>query len=272
MLLGDILNSNARWIAKQLALLGLPHYLQTVVGDNTDRLKEVVLQTATRSRILITTGGLGPTPDDLTTETIANAFKTPLKENLEAWLDIQEKTSTNEYRSAISNRKQALLPLGAKIIPNLSGTAPGMIWQPEKDFTILTFPGVPSELKQMWKETAIRWFKVHGGSKETFYSKNLNFTGISESKLAEKISDLLENSNPTIAPYANLGEVKLRLTAKAQTKEKANEILIPFEKELLHRTGSKCFGSNDESLPFVVLELLLALFSQDALTSCASNP
>ena len=97
LLLGDILNSNARWIAKQLALLGLPHYLQTVVGDNADRLKEVVIQTATRSRILITTGGLGPTPDDLTTETIANAFKTPLKENLEAWLDIQEKTSKRGY-------------------------------------------------------------------------------------------------------------------------------------------------------------------------------
>ena len=125
LLLGNILNSNARWLAEELAALGLPHYRQTVVGDNVERLKESVLEAVDRSRILITTGGLGPTPDDLTTETLAAAFDTPLEERPELWLEIQAKLTAGGSISAISNRKQALFPRGAEILPNPSGTAPG---------------------------------------------------------------------------------------------------------------------------------------------------
>ena len=256
LLLGDILNSNAYWIAKQLATLGLPHYRQTVVGDNVNRLQEAVIETAERSRILITTGGLGPTPDDLTIETLATAFRTPLKENPEVWLDIQEKTSSNEYNSSISNRKQALFPINAKVIPNLAGTAPGMIWEPSKGFTILSFPGVPSELKQMWNQTAAPWLKEHYGAKETLVSHILKFSGIPEAALAEELSDLLQSQNPTIAPYASLGEVKLRLTAKGANVEEAKRLLLPIGQEIRNRTGLKCYGSGKESLSSVVLDLL----------------
>ncbi len=256
LLLGNILNSNARWIAKELAALGLPHYYQAVVGDNPDRIKQVIQQAKKRSRILITTGGLGPTPDDLTTETIASTFNSPLEENKEAWLDIKTKTHSKDGYSALSNRKQALLPVGAQIIPNPSGTAPGMIWQPKKHFTILTFPGVPTELKIMWNQTAVSWLRKHGGSKETFISRNLKFSGVSESILAEELEDLLQSNNPTIAPYASLGEVKLRITASGSSIEDANKLLDPLEQKLRFRTGLKCYGSDDDTLSSIVLELL----------------
>ncbi len=256
LLLGDILNSNARWIAKQLASLGLPHYYQSVVGDNPERIKQVVLQAAKRSRILITTGGLGPTPDDLTTETIASTFSTPLEEREEALLDIQNKTDSQHVGSALSNRKQALLPLGAQLIPNPSGTAPGMIWRAKRDFTILTFPGVPTELKNMWAQTAISWLRANGGSKQTLMSRTLKITGVAESILADELKDLLKSTNPTIAPYASLGEVKLRVTARATSVQQAKQLLKPIEEELRSKTGLQCYGSDDDTLSSIVLQLL----------------
>ena len=256
LLLGDILNSNARWIAKELALLGMPHYRQTVVGDNKSRLKDVILEATKRSKILITTGGLGPTPDDITTETIADAFKAPLEERAEVWLDIQQKISTRNQKPALSNRKQSLFPSNATLIPNPSGTAPGMIWEPIENLTILTFPGVPSELKLMWNKYAIPWFKETGEARKIFFSRVLKISGVAESKLAEDISDLLNRSNPTVAPYAKLGEVQLRLTAKGDTFEKAKELIVPLEEELRHRIGLQCYGSDNESLNSVVLAIL----------------
>ncbi len=256
LLLGNILNSNARWLAEELAALGLPHYRQTVVGDNVERLKESVLEAVDRSRILITTGGLGPTPDDLTTETLAAAFDTPLEERPELWFEIQAKLTAGGSISAISNRKQALFPRGAEILPNPSGTAPGMIWCPRPGFTVLTFPGVPSEMKQMWSQTAVPWLRQHGGVADIFVSRLLRFTGIAESTLAEEVADLLEQGNPTVAPYAGLGEVKLRITARGATVEQARQLLDPVDAELRHRTGLFCYGSDDESLASVVLDLL----------------
>ena len=256
LLLGNILNGNARWLAEELAALGLPHYRQTVVGDNVERLKQSVLEAVDRSRILITTGGLGPTPDDLTTETLAAVFDTPLEERPDLWVEIQAKLSDSNRTSALSNRKQALLPRGAQVLPNPSGTAPGMIWSPRPGFTVLTFPGVPSEMKQMWSQTAVPWLRQHGGVKDIFVSRLLRFTGIAESTLAEQVADLLELDNPTVAPYAGLGEVKLRLTARGETIEQAKQFLNPVDAALRSRMGLLCYGSDDESLASVVLELL----------------
>ncbi len=256
LLLGEIVNSNAQWLAEELAILGIPHYIQTVVGDNPIRLKEAILDSAKRSEVLITTGGLGPTPDDITTATIAEAFETPLKENSKIWAEIKEKTSTNSEISASSNKKQSLFPLGAQIIPNPSGTAPGFIWSPKKDFTIICFPGVPSELKKMWVQSVASWLREYEGAKGTILSSVFKFSGISESTLAEQLSDLLESKNPTVAPYASSGEVKIRLTAQSSNSEAALKLLKPLEKEILNRTGLKCYGSNNENLASVVLELL----------------
>ena len=163
LLLGNILNSNAKWLAEELAVLGLPHFRQTVIGDNFIRLKNLVIETSQRSRILITTGGLGPTPDDLTTETIAAAFNTQLVKNDEIWLDIKKKFIVKDFLPTPNNEKQAFIPIGAQVIPNPSGTAPGIIWSPTKNFTIITLPGVPLEMKKMWIQTVVPWF--HGFKK-----------------------------------------------------------------------------------------------------------
>ena len=134
LLLGDILNSNAQFLALELAKLGIPHYYQTVVGDNPGRLKQVLAIARGRSNLLIFTGGLGPTPDDLTTETIADFFETPLIERQDILDDIAQKFASRGREMTASNRKQALIPKGADVLPNPGGTAPGMIWQPQPKF------------------------------------------------------------------------------------------------------------------------------------------
>jgi len=256
LLLGNITNGNARWLAEQLAALGIAHHRQEVVGDNRERLIAAVRAAAGRCRVLITTGGLGPTPDDLTTEAIAAAFDTPLVEHAAIWDDIQAKLRGRGRPIAASNRKQALLPAGAAVLPNPTGTAPGMIWSPQPGFTVLTFPGVPSELHAMWQATAVPWLQQAGLAPGVFASRLLRFWGVGESNLAEQMADLLAGSNPTVAPYAGAGEVKLRLTACASDRAAAQALLAPVEAEIRARTGSLCYGSDDDSLAAVVLAAL----------------
>lgn len=256
LLLGDILNTNAQFLAQQLADLGIPHYYQTVVGDNPERLKQVIAIASNRSQILIFTGGLGPTPDDLTTETIAQFFGSPLEEKPEIIADISQKYARRGREMTPSNRKQALIPQGANILPNRLGTAPGMIWQPCPNLTIFTFPGVPLEMRQMWQETAVPFLKSQGWGKEIIYSRTLRFWGIAESALAEKVDHLLNLPNPTVAPYASKGEVKLRVSAKAASAQEADRLIQPVEAEIRQIAGLNYFGADDDSLASVVGQLL----------------
>ena len=256
LLLGNITNGNARWLAEELAGLGIPHHRQGVVGDNRGRVMAAVREASSRCRLLITTGGLGPTPDDLTTEAIAAAFDTRLVEHGAIWADIQAKLSGRGRPCAPSNRKQALLPQGAEVLPNATGTAPGMIWSPCPGFTVLTFPGVPSEMRAMWQATADPWLRQNGLADGLFASRMLRFWGVGESALAEQVADLLASENPTVAPYAGAGEVKLRITARATNLPAAEALLQPVEQELRQRTRDACFGSDADSLASVVLALL----------------
>jgi nicotinamide-nucleotide amidase len=256
LLLGDILNSNAKFLAQQLAQLGIPHYYQTVVGDNPERIKQVIEIAASRVQILIFTGGLGPTPDDLTCETIADFFGVPLVENAEIIEDISEKFTQRGGVISPSNRKQALIPQGAEILPNPTGTAPGIIWQPRPGLTIFTFPGVPSEMHRMWSETAVPFLKSQGWGKEIIYSRSLKFWGIGESVLAEKVSAYLNLPNPTVAPYAGHGEVRLRISAKASDSTALADLISPIEKQLREIGGLDYYGADDDTLASVVGELL----------------
>ena len=215
LLLGSIVNSNARWLADQLAALGIPHFRQQVVGDHRSRLIAALQSASRRCRLLITTGGLGPTPDDLTTEAIAAAFDTALEERPEVWADIQAKLVRRGGIPSAALRRQALLPVGATLLPNPTGTAAGMIWSPLPGFTLLTFPGVPSEMQVMWNATAAPWLRQSGLAQGVFASRILRFWGVGESTLAGQVEDLLACPNPTVAPYAGAGEVTLRLTAAA---------------------------------------------------------
>ena len=256
LLLGNITNGNARWIAEQLAALGIAHHRQAVVGDNRERLIAELQAAAQRCQVLITTGGLGPTPDDLTTEAIAAAFGAPLVEHPQVWAEIQARLAARGRPCAASNRRQAFLPEGAALLPNPTGTAPVMIWSPRPGFTILTFPGVPSEMRAMWQATAASWLQATGLAEGVFASRMLRFWGIAESDLAERMADLLEASNPTVAPYAGSGEVKLRITARAATAAEAEQLLAPVEQEIRARTGRLCFGENEDDLASVVLQQL----------------
>ncbi|MEH1943593.1 MAG: competence/damage-inducible protein A [Nostoc sp.] len=258
LLLGDILNGNAQFLAQQLAQLGIPHYYQTVVGDNPERLKQVIEIAISRAQILIFTGGLGPTPDDLTCETIADFFKVPLVERSDIIEDITQKFAQRDRVMSPSNRKQALIPQGAEILPNPSGTAPGIIWQPRPEITIFTFPGVPSEMHLMWQETAVPFLKSQGWGKEIIYSRSLKFWGIGESALAEKVSSYLKLPNPTVAPYAGKGEVRLRVSAKATSEVAAEDLIAPIEKQLKEIAGLDFYGVNNDTLASVVGQLLRA--------------
>ena len=256
LLLGNILNSNAQFIAQQLAQLGIPHYYQTVVGDNPDRLKHAIAVASERSQILIFTGGLGPTPDDLTTETIADFFNTPLVENSEVVADIAQKFAQRGREMTDNNRKQALVPQGAEILYNPVGSAPGIIWQPRSGVTILTFPGVPTEMKEMWRQIAVPYLKSQGWGQEIIVSRILKFWGLAESSLADKVADFFDLQNPTVAPYANFGEVKLRISAKAPSEEAAYQIIAPVEEQLRQIGGLDCYGSDEDTIASVIGELL----------------
>ncbi len=257
LLLGDILNSNSQFLAKELASLGIPHYYQTVVGDNPDRIKQVLEIAVGRSQLLLFTGGLGPTPDDLTVETIADYFGVPLIERPEIIADIEHKFAQRGRTMSPSNRKQALIPEGADILPNRTGSAPGIIWQPVPNVTVMTFPGVPAEMHLMWREIAVSYLKNAGLCNGTIYSRTLKFWGIAESALAEKVDSFLNLTNPTVAPYANHGEVKLRISARAESEAVAKNLISPIEQQLRQIAGLDCYGADTDTLSSTVGQLLL---------------
>jgi nicotinamide-nucleotide amidase len=257
LLLGNIVNSNARWIAERLADLGIPHYYQQVVGDNPERIQAAIQVALARSNLLIFTGGLGPTPDDLTHETLASYFGVPLIAHASLMEDIRHKYAVRGRTPTANNFKQAQLPAGASILSNPSGTAPGLIWQPEPEVVLMTFPGVPAEMQRMWLEIAVPWLHRQGWGESTFASRMLRFWGISESALATKVESLFDRQNPTVAPYANYGEVKLRITAKAASPSAAAQLIEPVEAEIRAIAGLDCYGSDDDSLASVVGQCLL---------------
>ncbi|MGA1621813.1 MAG: competence/damage-inducible protein A [Synechocystis sp.] len=256
LLLGEILNSNSQYLAQALANLGIPHYYQTVVGDNPERIKAAIAIAIKRANILIFTGGLGPTPDDLTTATIADFFQTPLVENAAVIEDIAAKFAQTGREMTPSNRKQALIPVGAQVLENPKGTAHGMIWQPQPGVLILTFPGVPSEMHAMWETVAVPYLKQQGWGKEIIYSRVLRFRGIGESALAEKVVDLFDLQNPTVAPYAGKGEVRLRVSCKAPSEAEAQQLMTPIIAKIQAIAGLDYFGQDEDTLASVVGDLL----------------
>jgi len=258
LLLGNIVNTNAQWLSEELSSLGLNHFRQSTVGDNSKRICKLVKEISTRSYLLITSGGLGPTPDDLTTEAIAKAFNASLFKRPYLWDKIKQKLpNSSSNLDNHSLKKQCFFPKNAQIINNPKGTAPGMIWEPIKGFTILTFPGVPCELKAMWKETAVDYIKNNYSDGYIFFSNTLKFSGIGESTLSDKIDKLLKLKNPTVAPYANLGEVKLRITARAKNELEAKNIINPVKEELKKEFSEFIFGENDDNLSSVLIKELL---------------
>lgn len=256
ILLGNIVNTNAAYLAEQCAMLGLSCYHQNVVGDNEQRMEETIRRAVSRSDIVILSGGLGPTKDDLTKEVTARVFDMGLLEDPHTRARIQEYFDQN-HRGKITenNWKQAQVPEGAMVIDNYNGTAPGLILQKDGKTAIL-LPGPPNELKPMF-ERDIRPF-LNRLEPEGIYSKMVKICGFGESKVESMITDILESqTNPTIAPYAKTGEVHLRITAKAINEETADEMMEPMMEELYRRFGSQIFTTEEAvTLEETVVELL----------------
>lgn len=256
ILLGNIVNTNAAYLAEQCAMLGLSCYHQSVVGDNEQRMEETIRRAVSRSDIVILSGGLGPTKDDLTKEVTAQVFDMELLEDPHTRARIQEYFDQNHRgRITENNWKQAQVPEGSMVIDNYNGTAPGLILQKDGKTAIL-LPGPPNELKPMF-ERDIRPF-LNRLEPEGIYSKMVKICGFGESKVESMITDILESqTNPTIAPYAKTGEVHLRITAKAINEETADEMMEPMMEELYRRFGSQIFTTEEAvTLEETVVELL----------------
>lgn len=255
ILLGNIVNTNAQYIASRLAELGIEVYHHSVVGDNAERLEEAYNLAFKRADLVITTGGLGPTKDDLTKEVAFEYF------NKEAVLHEDLLKNIEEYFKKIgmsmseSNRKQAMFPRDVIIMPNNNGTAPGCIVEAGNSI-LAVLPGPPREMKAMFEESLVPYLKKF--QETVLVSKTIRIGGMGESKVAEIIDDILENStNPTVAPYAKEGEVTLRITAKGKDEEEGNKLIAPVEEEIRSRLGIAVYGEGDTTLEDVVGNLLV---------------
>src|SRR3989338_4992350 len=247
---GKTINTNAAFLGAELQKLGLESNFHTTVDDNTERIHEVLKQSLNRAEIIITTGGLGPTHDDLTHEAIAGFFRTKLQKDKKVLKKIKRKFDLKQKKMPKINIKQAYKPKNAKWIPNKLGTANGIIWKVDfqgKKIYILTFPGVPRELKNMWDETG-KYFTEKISGKSCIYSKVLKFTGIGESALAEKLKGFFKLKNPVVAPYASIGEVKIVITAKDTSKQNAVQAANKIAKSILKKTKDFHFGTDNETL------------------------
>ena len=250
LLLGDILNTNARYLAQRLADMGIFVYTQTVVGDNPHRLKEAFENAFERSDIVITTGGLGPTKDDITKETAGAYFGKKIVLDEQSLKLIEEIYRTHNWVMAESNKKQAYFPEGAIILKNDVGTAPGCIIQQDKKMAVL-LPGPSKEMKYMFEHEVVpHLIKYQDG---VLYSRVLHLCGIGESTMAEAIEDIIDSqTNPTVAPYAKENDVTLRLTARGKNIEEAKQLIIPLEDKIRARLGEYIYAVGDISLEEVV--------------------
>jgi nicotinamide-nucleotide amidase len=253
ILLGDLVDTNAAWLGGRLASLGVSIYRHTTVGDNKNRITDALKEAASRTDLVITTGGLGPTSDDLTNACLGVAAGREMVEYPEARRHVDEMFKRFGRTPTQSNYKQALFPEGSELIPNPLGTAMGAMLELDGAL-VATFPGVPGEMKGMFEETLEPLIRER--SEGSIVSRTLWFTGIGESALAEKVQDLLDASDPTVAPLAGQGKVRLRVTARAATPEEAEEKIAPVVDEILSRLGDYYFGEGDETLESAIGKLL----------------
>lgn len=258
ILLGNIVNTNAAYLAEKIAALGLSCYHQSAVGDNEERLEDALRLALSRSDIVILSGGLGPTKDDLTKEVTAKVFGKKLvedahtKERIQAYFDrihTKNKITSNNW-------KQALIPEEAVVVDNHNGTAPGLILKGENGKTAILLPGPPNEIKPMFERDIAPY--LNRLQPEGIYSKMVKVCSVGESRAETMVADIMDaQTNPTLAPYAKTGEVHFRVTAKAKDEETANVLMEPVVRELYARFGDKIYTTKEHvTLEEAIVELL----------------
>ena len=254
LLLGDILNTDAHFLSQELAKLGLSVLHQSTVGDNHDRLLELLAQSAKRSDIIILSGGLGPTPDDITKEVACEFFEKELVLHEESLQRMSAYFTAKGIEMPEINKKQAMLPEDCVVFQNNNGTAPGLAMEKDRKH-ILLLPGPPRELKPMFYESAVPYLKKF--SDKVIISHNIRTFGIGESAMSEIVTDLLDSSNPTVAPYAKDGEALLRVTAMADNEDEAEKLCTPMITEIRERLSDYIYGIDVNCIEEAVIPMLI---------------
>ena len=254
ILLGDILNTNTRYLARALADLGIGIHRQTSVGDNRERLLKAFASAFEHSDLVITTGGLGPTADDITKEIAAEFFGQELVVHEPSLRKLEETFRDRPEAMAGGNRKQALFPEHSVVLENPNGTAPGCILM-DGDRRIVVLPGPPHEMEPMYENHVRPHLEAMSG--QTIRSRILRFAGIGEWDLASRVSDLTELKNPTVAPYARDGEAILRITAMAEDEAASEALIEPVAGEIRARLKDYYYGEGEENLEQRTARLLI---------------
>ena len=254
LLMGQIVNTDAQYLAQQLSKYGIDLYHQSVVGDNMGRLTEAIGVAMKRCDLLILSGGLGPTADDLTKEAVAQYLGRKMVRDEPSWQAIEAYFERSGRVPTPNNFKQAEFPEGAVIFPNSCGTAPGCICEKDGGM-IAVLPGPPHELKAMFELSLAPWLEAHMDKK--IYSRVLRIFGKGESSVEHELRDMIDGQkNPTIAPYAAIGEVTLRVTAACKPDEDPEQLVSPVIEEICRRLGDVVYSTEGEALPQLVARLM----------------
>ena len=260
LLLGQIVDTNSSWLGEQLAMAGIDSCVQVKVGDNLARMVKAIRQTLADADAIVICGGLGPTHDDITREAIAEVMGTTLEFDDEVGMVIAEMFASRNRRMPEINMRQAMVPVGAIVIPQRRGTAPGLIC-PVGDKVIYAVPGVPFELYEMFERAILPDLLLRGGSQSVIASRTLRTWGESESGLNERLHDVIGEldrvGNPTLAFLASGWEgIKVRLTAKADSHDAVQQILDDWERRVRAVVGDVVFGVDGDTMESVVLDML----------------
>jgi len=258
LLLGEIQDTNTRYLARLLRDYGVDLYRTTIVGDNPDRIAQAVRESMQRCQIIITSGGLGPTVDDPTRQAIAQAVGVPLDFDPRLWDQIQERFKQYGRAPTENNRRQAFIPHGAIPVENQVGTAPAFIYETGTQ-AIISLPGVPHELEFLTINKVLPYLKQHFSLQETIKASVLHIAGVGESQVDEWISDLELLSNPTVGLLAHPGQIDIRVAAKAGSLEEADRMIAGLTAEIEKRVGENFYGRDGETLEQVISRKLAAL-------------
>ena len=255
LLLGEIIDTNSAWIAQKLTTIGLNLFYTTTVGDNLQRITDILRNSLERSQVVIATGGLGPTVDDMTRQAVANATDRELYRDEDLVKEITCHFGRRGYTMTDNNFRQAYLPAGARVIHNPVGTAPAFAVE-QGDHMIICLPGVPFEMQYLMENEVLPYLREHFGLTGVIRSRTVRTCGIGESAIDARITELMNLSNPSVGTRAHFGQTDVQITAKADSEQEATDLIEPVEAELRARLGAYVFGVDQQTLADVVTELL----------------
>lgn len=253
LLLGDIVNTDAQFLSRELAALGINVLRQHVVGDNHARLKELVMDAKQRCDLLVFSGGLGPTADDLTKETVAACFNDQLRFDPEEWAKITGFFTAMGKKTPPNNRKQAMVPVRGKKLPNANGTAPGAWFEDGGKIAVL-LPGPPKELQPLWNAEVRPLLACCQNG--VLRSLVLRVAGVGESDAEQRVGHLFQNQNPTAAIYAKMGEVIIRITARAQDPDQADQMCRAYAQKFYALLGDSIYAEGEQGVEYTLVHLL----------------